>query len=172
MGSFLGGVAVGLAAHESGHLLCDVIFSADPHIVRVEFHGIPFFAIAHDAGLPRHQEFTISSAGFWVQHATNEWLLTRRPRLRAESSPFTKGVFAFNVGASFAYAGAAFARTGPLERDTRGMAESARMNERWIGAVILVPAALDTWRYVDPDARLPVWLSRASKLAAVLLILR
>ncbi len=59
-----------------------------------------------------------------------------------------------------------------LERDTRGMAESARMNERWIGAVILVPAALDTWRYVDPDARLPVWLSRASKLAAVLLILR
>ena len=39
-----------------------------------------------------------------------------------EHAPFAKGVLAFNVAASAAYAGAAFARTGPYERDTRGMA--------------------------------------------------
>jgi hypothetical protein len=172
VGAFVGGVAVGLVAHEAGHLLFDVIFDANPRITRVEFHGIPFFAITHDAGLPPRQEFTISSAGFWVQHATNEWLLTRNPRLRSGAGPFTKGVFAFNVGASMAYSVAAFGRTGPVERDTRGMADAARVNERWIGALILAPALLDSWRYFDPDAKWPVWISRAVKIGGLLLIFR
>jgi hypothetical protein len=172
VGAFVGGLAVGLVAHETGHVLFDVIFDANPRITRVEFHGIPFFAITHDAGLPPRQEFTISSAGFWVQHATNEWLLTRNPRLRAAAGPFTKGVFAFNVGASMAYSVAAFGRTGPVERDTRGMADAARVNERWIGALILAPALLDSWRYLDPDAKWPIWVSRAVKIGGLLLIFR
>jgi hypothetical protein len=171
IGGFLGGVVVGLGAHESGHVLFDVIFDADPGLKRVEFHGIPFFAITHKSVPPR-QEFAISSAGFWVQHATNEWLLTRRPRLRQDASPFTKGVFTFNVGVSAMYSFAAFARTGPDERDTLGMAVSARVREPWIGALILGPAVLDTWRYFNPEARWPVWLSRAMKIGGVLLILR
>ncbi len=172
IGGFLGGVVVGLGAHESGHVLFDVIFDADPGLKRVEFHGIPFFAITHKSGLPPRKEFAISSAGFWVQHATDEWLLTRRPRLRHEASPFTKGVFTFNVGVSAMYSIAAFARIGPDERDTLGMAVSARVAEPWIGTLILGPAVLDTWRYFDPEARWPVWLSRAMKVGAVLLILR
>jgi hypothetical protein len=172
VGAFVGGLAVGLVAHETGHVLFDVIFDANPRITRVEFHGIPFFAITHDAGLPPRQEFTISSAGFWVQHATNEWLLTRNPRLRSAAGPFTKGVFAFNVGASMAYSVAAFGRTGPVERDTRGMADAAQVNERWIGALILAPAILDSWRYFDPEAKWPVWVSRAVKIGGLLLIFR
>jgi hypothetical protein len=172
VGGFLAGAVVGLGAHETGHLMFDVIFDADPGVKRVEFHGIPFFAITHDEGLPPRQEFVISSAGFWVQEATNEWLLTKRPRLRSEHAPFAKGVFAFNIGASAMYSVAAFARVGPPERDTRGMATSARIDEPWIGAIVLLPAVFDTWRYFDPDARWPVWLSRASKLGGVLLVLR
>jgi hypothetical protein len=171
VGGFLGGMVVGLVAHEGGHLFFDAVFDADPGIKRVEFHGIPFFAITHQSMSPR-QEFTISSAGFWVQEATNEWLLTKRPGLRREQAPFAKGVFAFNIGASAMYSVAAFARTGPPERDTRGMAESARIDERWIGAVVLAPAVFDTWRYFDPDSRWAVWLSRASKVGSVLLVLR
>jgi hypothetical protein len=162
---------VGLVAHEGGHLLFDVIFDTDPGIKRVEFGGIPFFAITHTQ-VSRRREFVISAAGFWVQEATNEWLLTTRPRLRWEHAPFAKGVFAFNVGASAMYAVAAFGRWGPGERDTRGMAVGARLDEPWIGAVVLAPAVLDTWRYFDPDARLPVWLSRAAKVVTVLLVLR
>lgn len=169
---FLGGIVVGLAAHEGGHLLFNVVFDAEPGIKRVEFHGIPFFAITHRSDLPRREEFVISSAGFWVQHATNEWLLTTRPNLRREQAPFAKGVFAFNVGASAMYSVAALARIGPPERDTRGMATSARIDERWIGALVLAPAILDSWRYLDPDSRWAVWLSRAAKVGAVLLVLR
>ena len=172
VGGFVAGAAVGLLAHESGHLFFDVIFDADPEVRRVDFHGIPFFAISPQAPLSDREEFTVSSAGFWVQHATDEWLLTRRPRLRSEKAPFAKGVLAFNIGASAAYSVAAFARTGPVERDTRGMASSSGTDERWIGALILAPAVLDTWRYFDPDAKLPIWLSRAVKILGVLLILK
>ncbi len=35
--------------------------------------------------------------GLLGPEATNEWLLTKRPRLRGEHAPFAKGVFAFNV---------------------------------------------------------------------------
>jgi hypothetical protein len=163
---------VGLVAHEAGHLFFDVVFDADPGVKRVEFNGIPFFAITHRSDLSPREEFAISSAGFWVQNATNEWLLTKRPHLRREQAPFTKGVFAFNVGASVMYSVAAFARIGPPERDTRGMAVSARIDEPWIGAIVLAPAIFDTWRYVNPDSRWAIWLSRAAKAGSVLLVLR
>lgn len=169
---FLAGGAVALGAHESGHLLFDVIFQADPALKKVDFHGIPFFAITPEAPLTPRREFVVSSAGFWVQHATDEWLLTRRPGLRHERDAFAKGVLAFNVLASAAYAGAALARTGPAERDTRGMASGARIDERWIGAMILAPAALDTVRYFHPDARWAVWTSRAVKVGMVFLVFR
>jgi hypothetical protein len=172
VGWFAAGVALALGAHEGGHLLFDVAFDARPGIRRVDFHGIPFFAITHRNDLPPVQEFAISSAGFWVQHAGSEWLLTRRPYLRRERAPLAKGVLAFNVLTSGAYAGAAFFRTGPPERDTRGMADSAGVDERWIGAAVLAPAVLDTWRYFDPESKTAVWMSRAAKVGGVLLILR
>src|SRR5919197_3240091 len=117
LGNFLAGAAIGLAAHESGHLLFDSIFAAHPRIKKVSFHGFPFFAITHDSRLPPRQEFVIDSAGFWVQQLGDEIILTRRPHLRRERAPLLKGLVAFNVLASAAYSGAAFARTGPVERD-------------------------------------------------------
>jgi hypothetical protein len=169
---FLAGGVVGLAAHEFGHLAFNVAFDAKPSLDRVNFHGIPFFALTHRPGLPPRKELVISSAGFWVQHAGNEWILSRRPGLRHEQAPLLKGIVAFNVLTSAAYAGAAFARTGPWERDTRGIADAARIDERWVGALVLAPAALDAWRYFDPDARWPVWASRGAKVGMLLLLLR
>lgn len=168
---FIAGATAGLAGHEGGHLLFAGVFGADPGVRRVEFKGVPFFAITHRPDVSARQEFVISSAGFWVQHAGNEWLLTARPRLRTERAALLKGIFTFNVLASVVYSGAALGRAGPLERDTRGMAVSAGIDERWIAGVVAAPAVFDVWRYVDPDARLPVWLSRAAKLGAVLLVL-
>jgi hypothetical protein len=83
-----------------------------------------------------------------------------------------KGMFAFNVLASMAYAGAAFAETGPVERDTRGMAQSLRWKEPYVGLLILVPAVLDGVRYCRPEAKWAVWGSRASKVGGVLLVVR
>jgi hypothetical protein len=73
---------------------------------------------------------------------------------------------------SVGYAGAAFAETGPVERDTRGMADSVRWKEPAIGVLILVPALLDAFRYYHPDARWATWGSRAAKVGGVLLIAR
>jgi hypothetical protein len=170
--SFLAGGAIGLGTHEAGHLVANLALGQRPGLRHVDFHGIPFFAITHQASLAHAKEFTISSAGFWVQHAENEWLLGREPPLRSARAPLAKGVFAFNVIASVAYAGAAFARTGPEERDTRGMAASARVDERVIGALVLAPALLDAWRYFHPDARRAAWASRGVKLGMVLMVVR
>ena len=153
-------------------MIASLAFGERPGLAKVDFHGIPFFAITHRSGLPRHREFTISSAGFWMQHAQNEWLLARQPNLRDRRAPLAKGVFAFNVLASVAYAGTAFAKTGPLERDTRGMAAASRIDERWIGALVLAPAVLDAWRYYHPNAKWAAWASRGVKIGLVLIVVR
>lgn len=168
---FLAGGATGLALHEAAHLIADGLFGEKPGLKKVDFHGIPFFAITHRSGLPRRKEFVISSAGFWMQHAENEWLLSQRQPLR-DRGPFVKGIFTFNIVTSAAYAGAAFAKTGPVERDTRGIADSARVDERWIGALLLAPAALDAWRYFHPGSKWAAWSSRGVKIGMVVLIVR
>ncbi len=168
---FLAGAAVGLVAHETGHLIVDAVAGADVEFKKVNAGPFPFFAITHRPVTPG-REFAISSAGFWVQHATNELILTRRPNLRGEHAPFLKGVVAFNVLTSVGYAVAAFAQRGPDERDTRGMAASARIDEPWIGATVLAPALLDGARYYKPDVAWLKWASRAAKAGGALLVIR
>src|SRR5213593_50925 len=141
--TFLAGGVLALGMHEGGHLVFDVAFDASPKITHVQFGPFPFFAISHRGDLSPRREFTVASAGFWVQEATNEWLLTRRPNLRDEHAWGTKGLLAFNVLNSIGYAIVAFAKAGPPERDTRGMADSIGIDERAIGAIVLAPALLD-----------------------------
>lgn len=169
---FLLGGAAGLGLHEGGHLLFDGVFGVRPSLKKVDFGGIPFFAITHPAGQPPRKEFTIVSAGFWMQHLSSEIILTRNPHLREEHAPIRKGILAFNVLASVAYGSAAFAKAGPVERDTRGMAQTLRVDEAWVGAMVLVPAGLDAWRYFHPGSRWARWASRAAKVGLVLLVVR
>lgn len=167
----LGGAGAGLVAHEAGHVLTGLTFGARPSVGALRYGPIRFFAIRHRT-VSRRQEFVISSAGFWVQHAGSEWLLTARPNLRYERAPLAKGLLAFNLATSTVYGIAAFGRFGPPERDTLGMADSLGRKgvaEGWVGALILAPAALDGYRYLEPEARWPVWASRGAKVAAVVL---
>ncbi len=169
---FLAGAALAFGAHEAGHLVFDVIFQANPRIVPVHFGPIPFFAVTHDGGQPPRREYTISSAGFWVQEASDEWLLTARPSLRDEHAPLAKGLLAFNVLNAVGYGIVAFARAGPYERDTRGMAQSIGVSEPVIGAMVMAPALLDAYRYYRPDSRWAKWASRAVKAGSVLLVFK
>jgi hypothetical protein len=167
---FLAGAGLGLVMHESGHLVFDAVFDADPRITGVRFGPLPFFAITHRGDLSPRRELTISSAGFWVQELSSEWILTKHPSIRGAHAPVAKGVLAFNVLNSTGYAMVAFARAGPFERDTRGIAASAGVDERTIGALVLAPAVLDAIRYFKPDARWAKWASRAAKVGSVLLV--
>jgi hypothetical protein len=171
LAQFVGGAAVALGAHESGHLVLDVAFNAGPGLKKVNAGPFPFFAITHHSVSPA-REFAISSAGFWMQHAGDELILIRHPRLRDEHAPFLKGMLTFNVLTSVGYAGAAFMRRGPVERDTRGMATSARFDEPWAGVAILAPALLDGVRYYKPEMTWLKWASRATKVGGALLIIR
>ena len=171
VGKFLGGAVLGLALHEAGHLTLDLMAGTTPGIGAVSYAGIPFFAITHHTVTPR-KEFLISSAGFWSQHLSSELLLTRRPHLREAHAPVAKGLLTFNVLTSVMYAGAAIGRTGPLERDTRGIAVSARIAEPWVAPVILAPAVFDALRYYRPESKIARWGSRASKVGALLLAFR
>lgn len=169
---FAAGAAVGFVLHEAGHLFFDVVFDARPYVKTVHFGPLPFFAITHAVELSSRREFIVSSAGFWTQAATSEWILTRRPDVRHEHAPFAKGMLAFNVLTSMGYGIVAFAKAGPVERDTRGMASSIQVNERVIGALIIAPAVLDAYRYFKPGSRWAAWTSRGVKVGSVLLVLR
>ena len=171
-GKVLLGGAAGLGLHEAGHLVANWAFEEKVTVKHVEFKGIPFFALSHAPDLSPRREYVVSSAGLWAQYLYSEQILTHHPRLRDESSPFRKGMLSFHVVTSLVYAGAALARTGPVERDTRGMAVSRRIDERWIGALVLVPAVLDMYRYFNPDARWAAWTSRGVKMGSVALVLK
>jgi hypothetical protein len=168
---FFAGAALGLGFHESAHLIADEAFGANPGVRKVSAGFIPFFAITHEPVTPT-KEFIISSAGFWAQHIGSEITLSRHPQLREEHSPMLKGLLAFNVATSLIYTGAAFARHGPAERDTRGMALSADVDEPWVGVTVLAPAVLDAARYYRPNSRVLRWASRAAKVGGTLLILK
>jgi hypothetical protein len=171
-GRVLLGGAAGLAIHESGHLVADWAFDEKVVVRKVDYKGIPFFALSHAPDLSPRREYVVSSAGFWAQYLYSEQILTHHPNLKDEQSPLRKGLLTFHVMTSLVYAGAAFAKTGPTERDTRGMASSRRLDERWIGVMILAPAILDAYRYFNPDARWASWASRSAKLGSVVRVLR
>ena len=171
--SLLAGAAAGLVVHESGHVITGTIFGAHPGTKPIRYAGIPFFAVTHEP-VTRQKEFVISSAGFWMQHAGSEWLLTSRPHLRDEEAPLLKGVLAFNIGVSLMYAGAAVGSLGPPERDPNGMARSLGKNgwpEPVVGAFILAPAVLDAYRYFYPEQHWAAWTSRGAKVAFLALAL-
>ena len=165
----LSGAAAGLGIHEGGHVLAGVSFGARPSLKRINFGPIPFFAIDHQP-VTRRREFVISSAGFWVQHAGSEWILTRHPDIRHERRPFLKGVLIFNLATSTLYSVTAFGGIGPEERDTHGMAVSLGrdgVHESAVGMLVLAPALLDGYRVFYPKQAWAKWASRAMKIAAV-----
>ena len=168
--TFLAGGVLALGMHEGGHLVFDVAFDASPTITHVQFGPFPFFAISHRGDLSPRREFTVSSAGFWVQEGTSEWLLTMRPDVRHEHAPFAKGILAFSVLNSVGYAIVGAFKAGPHERDTRGMARSIRLDERAVAVIVVVPAILDGYRYFKPEAGWAVWTSRLVKVGSVLLV--
>ena len=170
-GKFLSGAALALGMHEGGHVVLEGLFDAAPGVKRITFGPFPFFAITHHQISPR-RELAVSSAGFWVQDASNEWLLTRRRDLRRAHAPLEKGMLVFNVLMSVGYGAVAMAEAGPLERDTRGIAASARVREPVIGLLVMAPGILDGYRFLEPDARWAVWVSRALKVGSVFLIAR
>ena len=115
----LGGAA-GLGLHEGGHLVANWAFEEKVKVKKVDYKGIPFFALSHAPDLSPRREYVVSSAGFWAQYLYSEQILTHHPNLKDEESPFRKGMLTFHVVTSLVYAGAAFGKTGPSSATRAG----------------------------------------------------
>ena len=161
---FIAGAASAFVIHEGSHLILDLGFRAEPRLKGVRFGPLPFFAVTHRSDVSPGREALISGAGFLSQHVTSEVVL-QRGAPNQPISAFSKGALAFHVATSVAYAGAALARYGPYERDTRGLATATGTDERLIGVLVLAPAAFDAWRYLRPTSKAARWGSRAAKIA-------
>lgn len=171
---FLAGGFAGLVAHEAGHIGTGLVLGANPGFKRLDYGVIPFFAVTHDP-VSRGREFTISVSGFTVQHAVNEWLLSRGSSLRSRPAAFRKGWLTFNLATSALYAVTALGEFGPPERDTRGIAISAGddgIPEPVVGVFVLVPAVLDGVRYAYDDPAWARWASRGAKIGLLLLAMK
>jgi hypothetical protein len=165
--AFLGGALVGLVIHESGHYAMERALGADPYVKHVEGAGIPFFAVSYRNSVSPKQEYAITSAGFWMQHAMSEAILAKYPRVWQEAPPSVRGAFAFHLVTSLIYAYAALAKSGPPERDTLGMAHGLGISERWVGLAVFLPAALDLYRSLHPNVPWATWTSRGVKIGFV-----
>jgi hypothetical protein len=180
-GLFLGGIVTGFLAHEAGHILANLVQGNVPHFIGIWGWGfIPFFTVApritcveghctkHD-GSPFHTgvggKAAITSAGFNVQHITDEFLLSFEPRLRYRVAPFRKGLLAFNILLSVGYAISAMTRIENMEGDVSGTARMIGVPREAYAGVLLAIAGLDTYRYFVPDSRWAPWVSRAGKVA-------
>lgn len=166
---FFEGAFVGFLGHETGHLITNTAMNTDLYLMPVHYGPVPFFTIQPGRLLTRHEHYITASAGFNATNIIDEWLLTPHPRLSQENKPLLKGTASFNFWVNVGYAATAFAGTGPNERDTKGMADALGWSEWEVGAMILVPTGLDTYRYKRPDAKWAATLSRIAKLYMIFL---
>jgi hypothetical protein len=182
-GIFLAGVVTGFFAHEAGHVFANLVQGNVPRIQGVLGFGfIPFFTVAprvtcveghcvkHD-GSPFSTgvggKVAITSAGFNVQHVTDEILLSLEPRLRYRVAPFRKGLLAFNTLLSVGYALSAMTRIENREGDVTATSRLIGVPREAYAASLLLIAGLDLYRYFMPDSKWAPWVSRGGKAAFI-----
>lgn len=180
-GLWAAGAASGFLAHEAGHLLANYMLSNQPTFVGLKGFGfVPFFAISpelrcddngcvHDnhsrfeAG--RRGMYFISTAGFTVQHITSEIVLSEDAWVRYHHAPYEKGFLAFNILLSLGYALSSVIGIEDAHGDAGGAAQVAHLPHAVFATLLMLPAAMDTWRFFVPDTPWAVGVSRASKAA-------
>lgn len=183
LGLGFAGALTAFVAHEGGHLLANLLLGNVPRLHgTLVFGWLPFFVVSPDIacdgetctkrngerfGAGTHGKFFIVTAGFHVQHLTDEVLLSRHRDLRYRALPFQKGMLLFNVFLSCLYAAGAFTGLEDPHGDLVNAARLSRTHEAWLASLLLVPAALDVYRYFAPSARWTPWVSRGGKAALV-----
>jgi hypothetical protein len=177
------GAVSAFVLHESGHVLTNLALGNVPHFEGTKTLGfIPFFVInpgvhcqmdrcfkRNGQRLPfdRNGSFLIATAGFEVQHITDEILLSLNPQLAEQYAPFQQGMLAFNIFLSALYAGGALTGLENPHGDLKTAAQRLGANERLCAVALLIPAALDAYRFFYPSATWAIWASRGTKASMI-----
>ncbi|MEM9728603.1 MAG: hypothetical protein AAF997_08460 [Myxococcota bacterium] len=173
------GLVVGFIGHEMGHILMNFAYGNVPNFEGLRYAGfVPFFRISsgvscNDDGCFKQstgEEFKggrtgvylITAAGFNVQHVINEVLLSLDPNLQHHRSPFQKGLLFFNLSLSIGYSLSTWFQVDDIG-DIQGMANASQLNPNWVALMVLIPSALDVYRFFLPDSKWAPWVSRGSK---------
>jgi hypothetical protein len=158
------GAASGFVAHELSHVIADVIFGKSISFVGVKLGPFPFFAIQPCCNLTPKEEYVIASAGFDMQSINSELILWLAPHLRSRRQAFLKGILVLDIGLSIGYGITALAGVGPAQSDTNTMARGLGIPTWPIGLWLIVPAAMDIYRYLVPDSKWAPFVSLQGKL--------
>jgi hypothetical protein len=158
------GAAAGFVGHELGHVITDVFFGKSIRFVRVDLGPIPFFAIQPCCNLTHREEYVIGSAGFLVGDVSSELVLQIAPRLRSRRHAFLKGVLMFDIVLALGYAVTGFAGIGPPQSDVNTMARGLQVPPWQVGLMLVVPAAVDLYRYLVPRSVWAPWTSVSGKM--------
>jgi hypothetical protein len=177
--TFAAGALSGFLLHESGHVAANLMLGNVPRFQGMLVWGfVPFFAVSPDIKCTGNlcekrsgQRFTpgqrgdvyIVTAGFSVQHLTDEFILGVAPDLANEYAPFRKGLLSFNILLSVLYAASAYAGVEDQHGDVHGMGRRLQVSDRWVATMLLLPAALDAYRYFYPYSTWAAWASRIVK---------
>jgi hypothetical protein len=174
------GVLSGFLAHEAGHITANLAMGNVPSFQGFMYGGfVPFFAITprmecteegctdhagNDFAPGRRGKYLIVTAGYHVQHISDEIILSRTPNLRGEYAPFRKGMLLFNVFLSTFYAAGAWTGLQDPHGDLEGAAQLSGIDQTLLSLALVAPAVIDTYRYFAPgSARWSAWAGRASK---------
>ena len=157
------GAAAGFVGHELGHVMMDVVFGKSISFVRVDLGPIPFFAIQPCCKLTSRENYVIGSAGFVVGDVSSELILQIAPRLRSRRHAFLKGVLMFDIVLAAGYAVTGLAGIGPPQSDVNTMARGLGVPSWQVGLLLMVPAALDLYRYFVPRSAWAPWTSISGK---------
>jgi hypothetical protein len=158
------GAAAGFVGHELGHVITDVFFGKSIKFVRVDLGPIPFFAIQPCCNLTHREEYVIGSAGFVVGDVSSELVLQIAPRLRSRRHAFLKGVLMFDIVLAVGYAITGFAGVGPPQSDVNTMSRGLQVPPWQVGLMLVVPAAVDLYRYLVPRSVWAPWTSVSGKM--------
>ena len=179
-GAFFAGAFTAFTAHETGHVVANLAYGNVPGVRPILYGGfIPFFTVdAHLKRSPddryykdsgdlftpgRHGYYVINTMGFQVQNIGSEILLSVRPDLRHEDSPFWKGYLLMNIGLSLGYGTAALLDIEDKHGDLHGASQRGPFSHSFLAVTTIAPALLDLGRYLFPENRVLPWLSRGSK---------
>jgi hypothetical protein len=163
---FLLGAGAGYAAHEMGHMFTDLMLGKRVDFVETHLGPFPFFAIQPCCNLSNQELYVIASAGFLTQDVSSELILWISPRIRSQRHAFLKGVLALDIGLSLGYAISGFLpnRYVPAQSDVASMSRALGVPPWQVGLMLLVPAMVDTYRYLVPNSVWAPYVGVQSKL--------
>ncbi len=181
-GLFAAGAISALTLHETGHLITNLAFGNVPGFTPILYAKfIPFFVIdphlhacgnqpqqycktdGSRFGAGRDGYYVINMAGFQMQNIGSELLLSIWPDLYHQHAPYRKGMLAMDIFLSIGYGSFSLLGIEDPHGDLSGANQRDLYPKVLLASAVILPAAVDLYRYFFPESKWAPWVSRTAK---------